>query len=282
MEDSKIRKLQKVELEILKEADRVCKLLNIDYYLIGGTLLGAVRHGGFIPWDNDIDIAMKRDDYEAFRKYWEKENSGKYFYQDYKTEQHHTQEHALLRLKGTHMQFVYHQTDKYSIQCDGIFLDIFPLDYAPTTSRKQKAQQRKIKALSNLVQAKISRNYYGTGKLKYAVKKILAVFLKPVPFKYLHKKIEKVMIKYNHTDSPYLVSMASHYSYKKQLMLSEVYGKPKKIKFEGLDFSAPEQTDVYLKQIYGDYMKLPSEESRHREMDSVVIVDYGAYDLSEE
>ena len=84
-----IRKYQLAQLELIDVVNNLCSELNLTYYIIGGTLLGAVRHKGFIPWDPDIDIAMPRDDYEKLRQYFAENKSDRYFYQHYSTEKNH-------------------------------------------------------------------------------------------------------------------------------------------------------------------------------------------------
>ena len=118
MDIDNIKKLQQVELVLLKKTHEICENLGIRYYLIGGTLLGAVRHGGFIPWDVDIDIAMPRNDYELFKQYWENNKDTDFFYQDYTTEKNHTSCHAILKLKDTEIRYITHKKDKYKIQYD--------------------------------------------------------------------------------------------------------------------------------------------------------------------
>ncbi len=281
MKINEIRKLQITELEILKETDRICKKLGIKYYLIGGTLLGAVRHKGFIPWDIDIDIAMLRKDYEAFRLYWLENKSDEFFYQDYMTEKNHISFHAILKLNDTVVTKRREQKEKYKAKHNGIYMDIFPLDYAPDNKRKQKWQQNKIKLCSKLIEAKLCNNY-GTGNFKYIAKKILAFLLSGVSFVKIQKSVEKCMTKYNKEDAKYLVSMASHYSYKKQLMEKEIYGEPVLLEYEGGLFYAPADFDRYLTQLYGDYMELPPEDNRYDLIDIVVSVDYGKYNNLEE
>ncbi len=276
MQIQEIKPLQKAELKLLVEADRICKELGIKYYLIGGTLLGAVRHGGFIPWDVDIDIAMVRDEYEKFCNYCIEKNSDVFFYEDYTTEKNHPERHAIFKLKNTTVQYKLNKNEPLKKQCYGIYLDIFPLDFAPDEEKKQKAQQNAIKFYSMLLEAKACRDY-GGGKLRYAVKKVLSVLLKPVSISALQKKVDKKMQQYNNGPCNYIVSMASHYSYQKQLMPFEVYGNPQKIMFEGIEFYAPEKTDEYLKRIYKDYMKLPPEDERYEMVESIEYVDYGIY-----
>lgn len=276
MQINEVKTLQRIELRLLFEADRICKELGIKYYLIGGTLLGAVRHGGFIPWDVDIDIAMLRSDYEKFREYCIKNNDGDVFFEDYTTEGNHSECHAILKLKGTEVRYTTRSKDRYTLQHNGIYMDVFPLDFAPNEYKKQRKQQYKIKFLSSLLQAKICRDY-GTGKIKFITKKVLSVLLKPVPFCKLQKLVDKTMQKYNNGPCEYVVSMASHYSYTKQLMPFEIYGEPQKITFEGYEFSAPAQIDDYLKKLFGDYMKLPPEDERYVMLEALEYVDYGKY-----
>lgn len=280
MNTNDIKKLQQIELELLKKTHEICESLRIKYYLIGGTLLGAVRHGGFIPWDVDIDIAMSRKDYDIFKQYWKNNTSPKYFFQDYTTEKNHTECHALLKLKETEIRYKTHKNDKYQIQHNGIYMDIFPLDFAPDDEKKQVRQAKAIKFWSGLIQAKICRDY-GAGKGKYLIKRCLSLMLKPFPFSLFQKQVEKVMKEYNDTCSNFLVSMASHYSYKKQLMPVQIYGEPKKINFEGMEYYAPNEAIKYLEQLFGDYMKLPPEDTRYKLIELIENVDYGQYGESE-
>lgn len=276
MQINEVKPLQKKELDILLEVDKICEELGLKYYLIGGTLLGAVRHGGFIPWDVDIDIAMLRRDYEILREYCIKNNDGPIFYEDYTTEKNHTECHAILKLKGTEVRYKTRSKDQYTLQHNGIYMDIFPLDFAPNEYKKQRRQQYTIKFFSSLIQAKICRDY-GAGKLKYFVKKVLSVLLKPIPFYGLQKIVDKTMQKYNNGPCEYVVSMASHYSYRKQFMPIEFYGEPKRIAFEEYEFLAPAKTEEYLQQLFGDYMKLPPEDKRYAILESLEYVDYGIY-----
>jgi len=281
MNKSNIRKLQRIELELLKKAHELCQELGIKYYLIGGTLLGAIRHGGFIPWDIDIDIAMPREDYEIFKQYWKENNNTSIFYQDYTTEKNHIECHALLKLKGTEIRYKTQKKDKYDVSNKGIYMDIFPLDFAPDDKMCQKKQAKMIKLWSGLIQAKICRDY-GAGKVRYAVKRGLSILLKPVSFSFLQKQVEKTMRRYNGISDKYLVSMASHYSYKKQLMPVEIYGEPKKIIFEDMEFYAPAQTEKYLEQLFGNYMELPPEDVRYKLIEIIEFIDYGEYEVLEE
>ena len=275
-----IKKLQSLQLILLKKTHEICENLGLKYYLIGGTLLGAIRHGGFIPWDVDIDIAMPRKDYEIFKQYWKNNECSCICYQDYTTEHSFIQSHALLALTNTAIIYKSSKNSKCKIQHNGIYMDIFPLDFAPDDEKKQIRQAKTIKFWSGLIQAKICRDY-GAGKGKYIVKKCLSLLLKPIPFSLFQKQVEKTMKEYNDTCCNFLVSMASHYSYKKQLMSAQIYGEPQKINFEGMEFYAPNETIKYLEQLFGDYMKLPPEDTRYKLIELIENVDYGKYGESE-
>ena len=281
MKPEEIRPLQLTELILLNEVDRICKELNIHYYLIGGTLLGAVRHGGFIPWDFDIDIAMIREDYEALKAYFAAKEDDTFFYQDYSTEKNHAVCHAIIRLKNTAVKLKNDEKERYHLQENGIYLDVFPLDYAPNDPRKQQKQQKRIRFWSAMLQAKKCRDY-GAGAFRFFLKRVLSVFLLPVSFRSLQKIDSREMQRYNNGERQYLVSMASHYSYKKQLMPVAFYGQPQEMLFEGKAYYAPAMPHEYLTQLYRDYMKIPPENERYFEINSLESVDYGKYYSPEE
>lgn len=268
MELERVREYQLAQLPLIKEVDKICNELGLKYYLIGGTLLGSVRDNGFIPWDPDMDIALPRKDYEALRAYFTENNDEKFFYQHYETEKNHLSPHALLRMKGTHVIYKSRATtltNKY----DGLFLDIFPLDEPPADKKTQEKQMKKIKKIKHIIELKAAYTYDQTSKLKFAVKKIVQFLLKPISITSLQRKLDNVMQRYNDGTSDYYVSMASHYSYFKQLMPKSVYGEPKRVTYENMQLCAPEQTEDYLTRIFGDYMKLPPENKRYKELDSI-------------
>ena len=262
-------------MPLIQEVDRVCSELKINYYLIGGTLLGAIRHGGFIPWDTDMDIAMKRKDYEIFKEYWLNNSSEKFFYQHYETDPCHLSPHAVLKIKGTHITF--NKTSaRYQTKCDGLLLDIFPLDEPPAGKKLQEKQQKKIKKIKRILELKAAYTYVGvTFATKKIAKKIVQLALLPITVRHLQRKLDAIMQKYNNGNTGYVVSMASHYSYWKQLMPEHVYGTPSKVEYEGIQLSAPAKIDDYLTRIFGDYMKLPPEDQRYCEMDDILNIDYG-------
>lgn len=272
-----IREYQLAQLELIKMMDELCSKLNLTYYIIGGTLLGAVRHDGFIPWDPDIDIAMPRKDYEAVRDYFAKNESERYFYQHYSTEKNHLSPHALIRIKDSHVIFKSTST-RFNPRYDGIYLDIFPLDYAPLSNKLQKKQMKKIKRIKEIITLKAGYVYTCNNMLTIIGKRCISLLLSPVSFAFLNRKMDETMQMYNDRSAEHLVSMASHYSYWKQLMPKEIYGAPNRINFEGLSLSAPAKIHDYLTRIYGNYMELPPENQRNTILDVFERVEYVSED----
>lgn len=263
MEINNLREYQKMQLPLIEKIDEICQKQGLKYYLIGGTLLGAVRHKGFIPWDFDMDIAMPRKDYELFKEYWKNKQDPIFFYQDFETEKKHFSPHALLRLKNTEIRYNIRQISKTKYR--GLYIDIFPLDEPPADAALQEKQAKRIKRIKGIFGHKVGF-CYNNNVLKTLAKFIVSKLLSPITFRHLGKQLNKLMTAYTDSGSGYLVSMASHYSYKKQLMRQEVYGEPVRLEFEGLMLCCPQKYEEYLKALFGDYMKLPPEETRYSEL----------------
>jgi len=253
-------KLQKTQLEIMDEVHRVCLENNLNYYIIGGTALGAKRHNGFIPWDLDIDIAMPRYDYEKFAEICKKEFNERFFYCSYKEYDYHLSPHALVYIKNT---CLINKFDKYNSipKHFEIYLDIFPLDNAPDDIKLREKQAKRLKMIKELKKIKVCYMHNNKFIVKL-IKKILQKLLFFISLKKINERQSLIMQTYNNCDTECLCSMGSHYSYKKQCMPRETYGKPMLIQFGGRKYYGPENIDEYLSRIYGDYMKLPPVEQR--------------------
>ena len=142
-----LKRLQLVELDILKEFIRVCNELNVKYFLDSGTLLGCIRHGGFIPWDDDIDVSMPREDYEIFLKEGQKLLKNKYFLQTYKTDPEYTMGFAKIRNSET--TFIESSVKNLKIN-HGVYIDIFPLDGYNDKNKIRNFLNKKAFVLYNL------------------------------------------------------------------------------------------------------------------------------------
>lgn len=263
-----IRELQLLQLDVMKEIHEVCIKHKIEYYLIAGSILGAVRHGGFIPWDDDIDIAMMRPQYDKFRRvFFEEFDQTRYFLQDYDTDKEHRP--ALMRfcIKGTIQDLPY----EYHLKnCKNTYIDIFPLDNVPNGEKK-----RKIHAFLNRICDKLLiKKLYITSNKGWN-EKVYWIVCKILPLNLIRNMKVRCMKMYNNDHRCYAVcSMESHYSYEKQTMDKSIYGKPTLIKFEDTYFYGPEKTEEYLMKLYGiNYMQIPSEDKREKPFDVYIVND---------
>lgn len=272
MTQEEIRKLQNAQLEIMDEIHRLCVENKITYYMIGGTLLGAVRHKGFIPWDLDIDIAMKRSDYVRFKEICNEKLNSRYVYRDFENTRNFNYPHALVCICNTEL---YTQYDNLNPKAEnmGIYLDIFPLDYAPDNDHLRFKQAQRIIRLRMLKAYRV--NYrFSSSVIKRIARTIIRTVLIWTSVDKINQKEQEVMQWYNKGKSNTLCSMASHYSYTKQCMDESIYGHPTLLDFEGRKYYAPEKYKEYLLQLFGDYMKLPSKEEQMANLDSFVYVKY--------
>ena len=263
MTPEKLKLLQKAQLNILEDIHAICVKENLRYYMIGGTALGAVRHGGFIPWDVDIDIAMPRADYDAFAELCKNGAlPASLAYHNFENTKGHYSPHALVSLKGSTLTL---KNSAQSTECGNseIFIDIFPLDTAPADLKSQQKQAKRLLKIKK-IKARKRGTLYRASVIEKIVKKAVSLALTPWSFEKLGRMQDKEMRKHFGCESGLLCSMASRYSYFKQLMPETVYGKPTLIKFEDREFFGPENIEEYLTRLYKDYMRLPPEEERQK------------------
>lgn len=261
MTDNELLKLQEEQKNIMDAIHKFCVENEITYYMIGGTLLGAVRHGGFIPWDLDIDIAMPRNDYERFISSFKDEN-GKYECNSYHSYEGYVRPHIEVHDKTTHIVSCY---DKYNKEAmyRGIFVDIFPLDNVPSEMSAREAQEKLISKYKKMLYYKKVYFYKREGLLKRLGKNIISLSMVAFSRYELCRRLDTAMRKYEKDPSSgYICSMASHYSYKKQTMPREYYGEPVLMKFDDRSYFAPAKSHEYLTQLYGDYMTPPTKQQQ--------------------
>ena len=240
-EGSTLRKAQMRELEILLEVDKICRKHNIEYVLDYGTLLGAVRHGGFIPWDDDLDIAVRREDFPRLRKILQKELPNNLLFQDRTTEINFAMPFAKVRDKYS----IFDERYFKRIKQRGIYIDIFSIEpVVPLWLKKpiDFVYIRCIRGVHNYSDRFIEKFL---GYLCYPPT-IIIVWLCRICAKIMH------------------INMFGHqYGWKSQLYMDKSAIFPaREIQFEGYSFFAPNDTDGYLRKLYGDYMQIPPVEKR--------------------
>jgi lipopolysaccharide cholinephosphotransferase len=248
--DANINKVQSLELEILLDFRRVCDLLNLKYFLFGGTLLGAIRGLGFIPWDDDIDVCMPRTDYEMFMKSGPSLINSKFRVENIFSMPDNDFPYCKIKYIGKKIDCKENQRMRVNHE---IWIDIFPIDNICDSLVKQKSAIKKFQRRSFILCSKC--NDIGNSFVKRVIKKTIA-FLYPVTKGRLKKLLDTQFLKYNsdktlnHCVSACLVFKAEDFS---SFCLK---------KFEGYDFKVPTNYDGVLTHVYGDYMKLPPIEER--------------------
>lgn len=269
MDNTELKKLHDVGIQILNEVVRICEKYKITYYFTGGTLLGAIRHKGFIPWDDDIDIAMPRKDFEFFKKLCLTELKEEYLFQDSETENQFLFSFAKIRKKNTIFEEKITQTLTLN---KGIFIDIFILDNAYSSeSLGFKIQEKSFEIIQKLIMMKIFETkglfeFLQKERLKnnkfflYASKVLLFLILKIINIRTLYKLRKKIIS--HKKESEYYINFGTPYDLKNDIIEKEVYSEPIKVFFEGKEYNAPKNWEVYLKKLYGNYMELPPEEKR--------------------
>lgn len=271
MTQEELRKIGLLQLEILDEVHRICEKHNIAYYMIAGTLLGAVRHKGFIPWDLDIDIAMPREDYDRFKTISKTQMTGRYSYIDYLDQPDYMRPHALIVRNDTRIHFKYDCVNPKTYDL-GVYIDVFPLDRAPDDEKLRKKQAKKLKNIRKLKDCRIQYCYSFKAWRRY-VHYGISFLLSWIPVRAINRYQQEQMQKYRNEQTACICSMASQYAYEKQCMPQEIYGTPTLLEFEGRQYYAPEKYTEYLTRLYGDYMQLPPPEKRKANLDIFTAVE---------
>lgn len=275
MDKKQIAELRKSLLDIMDEIHRVCEEQKITYYIIGGTALGAIRHGGFIPWDTDIDIAMRREDYDRFMQVANSYLDRKYYCAYYQNTEHWYHPHSLVFNRRT---LIHWNKEYYRNRQDcPVYVDVFPLDYAPNVDDAQQAQAKKIRRMIYLQSRRECILYQRNGVVERTVKMAYSALLRIVPDRRFNAALDEIMKKYSNVNTDHLCSMASRYSYRKQYMPAEYYGEGKLYSFEGRRYRGPALIEEYLTQLYGDYMQLPPEDKRNECIDYIDYIDFDIY-----
>lgn len=252
MKDIDTNKLQLKLLDIMVEFHKVCIQHNLRYYLLGGSMLGAVRHKGFIPWDDDMDVGMPREDYEKFLKLpqdvWPNnlQVNTPYISKNWII--------PFSKLVDTNTTLV--EEGITGPVVGGIYLDVFPLDGAGNNMLHAKfrymifAIKRRL-IVYNLIKEEKSN----------PLEKLIQKYAKKQNAEKLHIKLEKWMKKINYDNSKIIGNYAGAWG-TNEFMIKDIMGKPKLYQFEEHSFYGVNNYDDYLTSLYGDYMELPPMNKR--------------------
>ena len=250
---------QKALYTLLGEFDRVCKQLNIPYVLFAGTLLGAVRHKGFIPWDDDLDIMMMRSDYDRFLNEAGSVLDNGRFYLQKEFSEHWPMFFSKLRLNRTTCLEKYHPKDPMTHQ--GVYIDIFPCDRAAKSGFGRKIQYYASKVV---IAKSLYRRGYDTDSSKKKLFMGLCRLLPRKPFLWLTKRGRK--------DSKFVHSfLGGASSFSKSIYPAECFGEISNGIFEGESYPIPAKYDELLSILYGDYMMIPPPEERTVKQHAILV-----------
>ena len=266
-----LRQAQKVMLYIMKKIHEVCVKHNIRYWLDYGTLLGAVRHDGFIPWDDDMDISMLREDYEKFNAIAQQELGEEFFWQTKETEPDFCFEMGKVRLNGTVWQE--RNWEKSSIVHQGLFVDIFPIDPFPESIRKVRNIDRKSKLYFALLLYKLNK-VTSPNLVNKLITWILSPFFSRKRLTNWYSRKVEELSRCKDTSawvSTICIDTVTH------LCNKSVFDELILKKFEDTEFYIPAQYDERLKLNFGNYMQLPPEDKRYGHH-GIIKIDFGKYD----
>lgn len=260
LDDEEKRKMQMIILEILIEFDRICRKHNIPYAIDGGTMLGAVRHKGFIPWDLDADIVIMRKDYERFKDICATELDCKFFLQDYNTDEFYRWGYARLLRNETEYVRAGHEHMKSK---NGVFVDIFTMDSVPDNNLLKVFHRAQCFCIRKILWSEVGRvvhkNFFARKwfwLLSRIPKKTMFTYRNRIATK-CNRNENSILIRHMCSPHPKALPYGFPRSYFDELIEYE---------FEGHYFYGFKDYDSYLRSIYGDYMILPPEDKRDNQI----------------
>ena len=259
-EEIQLEELKQIELRILKQIHDICAQQGFRYFLVGGTLLGAIRHNGFIPWDDDIDIGMPRTDYERFIDYC---SSNAVPFKVICNRLNKNYGYLFAKAMAPDTVLVEKMGNRYDVEL-GVFVDIFPIDGLGDTLDEAAANLNKTRFNRELL---VAANWK-----KFSRSKTRTIYYEPIRFVFycmsrmssFQKLIRKINSKYDvdgFDKRNYVGCVCGSYR-NKEIVEREVFSEYIDVPFEDAIFKCPKSFDKYLSNIYGNYMQLPPEEKR--------------------
>lgn len=261
-DDATLKKLQLLELEILKDFMNVCEEHDLVWFAFAGTAIGAIRHKGFIPWDDDIDIGMPRKDYEKLLRIFDERYSDKYAIGNPEYRPNYFGMVGKIMLKGTRfIEEAYAGTD-----CEmGIYIDVFPFDNIPDEEKEREKQAKDVWFWSHLLllrhvaQPHLPKAWNDKKRKKYifackTVHFMLSAF--KISPRWIYSRCKKACCRYNHVETERMGFCFMTNPYNDWISRSKAFPTVE-ADFEDIKIRLPGDIDDYLRRIYGDYMEIP-------------------------
>ena len=269
-----IEKLHQIDLEIVKNVIKICEKYNLKYFMLGGTMLGAIRHGGFIPWDDDIDLGMPRKDYETFLEIAEKELPDYLQVVNYKNTPSY--QYYITRIQDKNVKVIEERIGNDS-KFTYASIDIFPIDGTPNNKLLRRLYFFRVlshRALMSLYY----KDSIDRKRKRGTIEKAFLWIMEKIPFEKIidpykeKEKIDKLLSSQNVDTSKYIGNIMGAYR-TREIVPKEWYGKGTKYKFEDIELNGFDKYHEYLKYTYSDYMELPPVESRktHYRLESLSL-----------
>ena len=256
------------ELKILEYFIEVCNKNNLQYFLVYGSLLGAVRHKGFIPWDDDIDVGMMRKDYDALATILRNSNDKLFFWQDDISEPSYPLSFGKIRLNNT---YVYEEDFQHLNVHQGLFIDVYPFDYCADNDFIVAILNKLVQVISMSLLFKSARPY--KRKLPHLYSQLICEMTSCLPYSII-KSLRRIVIWVSRRlSSKKRLSFIGGNVFPRGVYLLDWFKRFKTVPFEGLNAQIPEEWDAILKTTYGDYMTLPSLNCRLRHFPKAEVIN---------
>lgn len=269
-----LEKLQGCQLAMALRVRDICDKHGIKYFLIAGTLLGAVRHQGFIPWDDDLDIGMLRSDYNRFIDLAQKELGPAYFVQTYTTDPYMPLPYAKVRLNGTVLREAGSRDSRWNA---GIFIDVFPFDGVPANRVLRQLHKGALYVLGRMLLVKCGFDPVA-GEASALKKIVYGAAIRPlsrlVPRAWQVRATDTLARLFSGRDTAAVMATGGAYGYDRETVPREWLVETAPLEFCNEPFSCPARWHDYLVNLYRDYMQLPPVESRYNRH-GIVELDFG-------